>query len=729
MAQEDTPDDIPTPWHISADKISYDNSQDRYIAEGNVAITKEDNHLSADIVRFSRETTTVSASGRVSLTSGEDVLTGSRMELDFASEIGRIEDAHLFSKPNHFHMSGKTIEKSGEDTYGGEQVTVSTCDGDCPAWRVTGKRLKVTVDGYGHITHGTLWIKNIPVFYTPFFSFPAKVSRQSGFLAPQIGISDRQGLTYDQALFWAIDDHSDATFFVRHMSYRGIKAGLEYRYAGKAQSKGTLMVDGLSDRKVDNGSPNLSGNQDSWGYSGDTVLRPNSDRYWVRMKHNQNLPRGYQAEVDLDIVSDQDYLHEFRSGYAGYDSTEVYFSENFDRVLDRYDDPIRMNRLNIRKAWNGYSINGEARWYDDVIRRRQGGTDTPLHRLPFLGFNALKQKVLDTPFYFDLDTGYTYFYRETGTHGHRMTAHTRLYLPYRFEDRIALEPSIGLHQTIWETETADDDTAGMDTSLYRGTYDLRLDLSTALYRIFAGRDNKRISAKGLKHIIRPRVVYEYAPDFCQDEFPFSDSDDRIQTSHRLTYGLTNILISRSSMPEKIEEMGETQREGLDRMNYRQILRFSLEQSYDLEKSNDSETEPLSPVYAGIEWMPMEYISLDADAQWSIDENRFTEHNTVLSLYDNRGDRLFIEHRFTRKTTESIIADVNLQLSDNWSAYGNYERNIYEGKKIKQGIGLLYRAQCWSLEIRYSEEENDNRFEFFVNLFGLSDFEFLKPPLR
>ena len=729
MAQEDTPDDIPTPWHISADKISYDNSQDRYIAEGNVAITKEDNHLSADIVRFSRETTTVSASGRVSLTSGEDVLTGSRMELDFASEIGRIEDAHLFSKPNHFHMSGKTIEKSGEDTYGGEQVTVSTCDGDCPAWRVTGKRLKVTVDGYGHITHGTLWIKNIPVFYTPFFSFPAKVSRQSGFLAPQIGISDRQGLTYDQALFWAIDDHSDATFFVRHMSYRGIKAGLEYRYAGKAQSKGTLMVDGLSDRKVDNGSPNLSGNQDSWGYSGDTVLRPNSDRYWVRMKHNQNLPRGYQAEVDLDIVSDQDYLHEFRSGYAGYDSTEVYFSENFDRVLDRYDDPIRMNRLNIRKAWNGYSINGEARWYDDVIRRRQGGTDTPLHRLPFLGFNALKQKVLDTPFYFDLDTGYTYFYRETGTHGHRMTAHTRLYLPYRFEDRIALEPSIGLHQTIWETETADDDTAGMDTSLYRGTYDLRLDLSTALYRIFAGRDNKRISAKGLKHIIRPRVVYEYAPDSCQDEFPFSDSDDRIQTSHRLTYGLTNILISRSSMPEKIEEMGETQREGLDRMNYRQILRFSLEQSYDLEKSNDSETEPLSPVYAGIEWMPMEYISLDADAQWSIDENRFTEHNTVLSLYDNRGDRLFIEHRFTRKTTESIIADVNLQLSDNWSAYGNYERNIYEGKKIKQGIGLLYRAQCWSLEIRYSEEENDNRFEFFVNLFGLSDFEFLKPPLR
>ena len=729
MAQEDTPDDIPTPWHISADKISYDNSQDRYIAEGNVAITKEDNHLSADIVRFSRETTTVSASGRVSLTSGEDVLTGSRMELDFASEIGRIEDAHLFSKPNHFHMSGKTIEKSGEDTYGGEQITVSTCDGDCPAWRVTGKRLKVTVDGYGHITHGTLWIKNIPVFYTPFFSFPAKVSRQSGFLAPQIGISDRQGLTYDQALFWAIDDHSDATFFVRHMSYRGIKAGLEYRYAGKAQSKGTLMVDGLSDRKVDNGSPNLSGNQDSWGYSGDTVLRPNSDRYWVRMKHNQNLPRGYQAEVDLDIVSDQDYLHEFRSGYAGYDSTEVYFSENFDRVLDRYDDPIRMNRLNIRKAWNGYSINGEARWYDDVIRRRQGGTDTPLHRLPFLGFNALKQKVLDTPFYFDLDTGYTYFYRETGTHGHRMTAHTRLYLPYRFEDRIALEPSIGLHQTIWETETADDDTAGMDTSLYRGTYDLRLDLSTALYRIFAGRDNKRISAKGLKHIIRPRVVYEYAPDFCQDEFPFSDSDDRIQTSHRLTYGLTNILISRSSMPEKIEEMGETQREGLDRMNYRQILRFSLEQSYDLEKSNDSETEPLSPVYAGIEWMPMEYISLDADAQWSIDENRFTEHNTVLSLYDNRGDRLFIEHRFTRKTTESIIADVNLQLSDNWSAYGNYERNIYEGKKIKQGIGLLYRAQCWSLEIRYSEEENDNRFEFFVNLFGLSDFEFLKPPLR
>lgn len=729
MAQEDTPDEVPTPWHISADKINYDNNQNRYVAEGNVTITKNGNLLSADIVRFSPRTTTVSASGHVSLTSGEDIITGTRMELDFTAETGRIENAHLFSRSNHFHMSGESIEKTGKDTYGAKRITVSTCDGDCPVWKVTGKNLEVTVDGYGYINHGTLWVKNIPVLYTPFFSFPAKVSRQSGFLAPRIGLSDRQGLTYDQALFWAINVHSDATFLVRHMSYRGTKTGLEYRYTGEASSKGTLMVDSLNDRKIDDGRPNVSGDQDLWGYKEDNVLRPNSDRYWVRMKHDQTLPRGYHAELDLDIVSDQDYLHEFRSGYTGYDKTEIYFRENFDRVLDRYDDPIRVNRLNIRKAWNGYSINGEARWYDDVIRRRQGGTDTTLHKLPFVGFNALKQRTFNSPFYFDLDTGYTYFYRRTGTRGHRMDALTRLYLPYRLKDRIALEPSLGLHQTIWQIGQDDDTTVGKDTFLYRGTYDLRLDLSTALYRIFAGRGNKSKSAKGIKHIIRPRVVYEYTPDFSQDRFPFFDSNDRIQTSHRLTYGLTNILISRSTMPEKMGEMGETQERGLDRMVYRRIFRFSLEQSYDMDKANDAETEPFSPAYARIEWTPTEYISIDADAQWSIDENRFLDRNTAVTLYDNRGDRLFVEHRFTVDTTESILADVNLKLSDNWSAYGNYERNIHDGKKIKQGIGLLYHAQCWSLEVRYSEEESDSKFEFFVNLFGLSDFRFLKPPSR
>jgi LPS-assembly protein len=88
----------------------------------------------------------------------------------------------------------------------------------------------------------------------------------------------------------------------------------------------------------------------------DQYLRPNKDRYWFRMKHDQELPSGFSGRLDLDIVSDQDYLNEFKKGYSGFDETKKYFLSEFGREIDDYNDPVRVNRLNIFKNWNLYSL-------------------------------------------------------------------------------------------------------------------------------------------------------------------------------------------------------------------------------------------------------------------------------------------------------------------------------------------------------------------------------------
>jgi len=711
-----------SPWHISAERLSYDTSQDIYIAEGNVEITRDGHLLLADVVRYHPGTTRILASGDVSLTIGEDILTGTRMDFDLSSETGIIENGDLFSKTTHFRMTGASIQKTGKDTYLAERITVSTCDGTCPAWKITGKTLRLTVDGYGYVSHAALWVKNIPVFYSPFLSFSAKVSRQSGFLTPLVGHSDRQGFTYDQPLFWAIDPHSDATVSLRHMSERGTKAGLEYRYVWDARSQGTIMMDGLSDRKIDDGRPDTGGESDSWRYGSDQALRPNSDRYWFRMKQNQSLPGGYQVELDLDLVSDQDYLHEFRAGHAGYDRTENYYREHFHRVMDRYDDPVRVNRLNVRKAWGSFSLNGAARWYDDVIRRRQGGPGTDLHRLPFIGFNALKQRVLGSPLYLDVDTEYSHFYRETGLRGHRLDAQTRLYLPYRAIDRVTVEPSLGLRQTVWHTEGTGGPVPYEDERPHRGSYDLRLDLYSALYRIFAPSGGSSIPDRSAKHVITPRISYSYIPGSSQEGLPLFDALDPIEETSRLTYSLTNVLITKSPVSGDQAEPGAEPGTNADPPAYHRILRLELAQSYDWAKAGGEGSESLSPIRVRLEFGPTRYTSLDADAQWSTHHNRFASRNVSLMLQNRRGDRLSVEHRFTRDAAESISADIDFTLAEGLSAYGSFERNIREGKRIRQTIGLLYGAQCWSLGLRYSEEENDSKIEFSVSLYGLSDLE-------
>ncbi|MDP3284434.1 MAG: LPS assembly protein LptD, partial [Desulfobacterales bacterium] len=408
--------DSDEPWNISADEINHDRNTNIYTASGNVVITKKDTKLAADFVRFDHNSFKAFAQGNVVMNAGEDILSGASLDVDLKSETGIIHEGTVFIKENNFHISGGNIEKTGENSYAAEEATVSTCDGETPAWKITGKKLKIDVEGYGTINHAAFWTKKMPVVYTPFFVFPAKFKRQSGLLSPQIAQSDRKGIEYNQPYFWAIDENTDATFYVHHMSERGEKAGFEYRYVSSSESKGTVMFDFLDDRKIDDGAGDSS---KKWGYEDDVSLRPNSGRYWFRMKNDQKMPFGFNSKVDLDVVSDQDYLHEFRDGYNGFDSTESYFNKYFGREIDNYDDPVRINRLNLSKNWSSFTLNAETRWYDNVINRRWSDTDNTLHKLPVIEFDGAKQQVSGTPFYADLDSEYTNFYRQDGTSGHR----------------------------------------------------------------------------------------------------------------------------------------------------------------------------------------------------------------------------------------------------------------------------------------------------------------------
>ncbi|MCP4296970.1 MAG: LPS-assembly protein LptD, partial [Proteobacteria bacterium] len=304
---------------------------------------------------------------------------------------------------------------------------------------------------------------------------------------------------------------------------------------------------------------------------------------WFRMKHDQALPFGFHAKLDIDFVSDQDYLHEFRDGYTGFYETENYFDKNFGRGLDEYDDPVRINRLTLNKIWSLYSLNAEARWYDDVTIRSQNDPDPTLHKLPFIEFNGIKQKIIKSPFYFDLDSEYTYFYSIDGERGHRMDAQSRLYLPYSFNNYFTVEPSIGVRETVWNVDKEESSTLDKKT-LSREMYDIKVDFSSEIYNIF---QLKGESIERIKHSITPQIVYEYIPEKDPDEPSDIYDLDRIEKKNLLTYSITNTLTSRSKHNTKEKDTHATDNLNSDENNeptsysYNQFCRFKLEQSYDI----------------------------------------------------------------------------------------------------------------------------------------------------
>ncbi|MDY6790390.1 MAG: LPS assembly protein LptD [Thermodesulfobacteriota bacterium] len=721
--------DPESPWQIEADEIFYDDQSFRYIAKGSVTLTKRDKKLSADYISFDYKNMKAYAKGKVSLAVGEDTLAGSSMDIDLEKQTGTIENGTFFIKENNFYIKGSKIEKLGKNTYSVENTRVTTCEGENPDWVITGKSAKVTLEGYGHVWHAALWAKKVPVVYTPFLVFPAKTKRQSGFLFPEIGHSDRWGGYFIQPFFWAIGESSDATFYEHHMHFRGDKLGLEYRYVLSEKSKGTVMYDYLNDRKIDDGTLDSS---KEWGYQHDDELRPNHHRYWFRMSHHQAMPAEFFAKLDLDILSDQDYLLEFEDGLTGFNQTEKYFNKNFGREFDEYDDPVRTNRLNLTRNWTRYSFNAETLWYDDIIKRRWEDTDTTIQKLPFIGFDGSKQPVLKSPLYFSLDSEYTYFYSEDGQRGHRADLYPRFYIPYRFKNIFSFEPSAGVRETGWymdRKETGEDYLSEEKKRFNRQIYDIKLDFSSEIYKVY---DGSIFGTSGIKHSVTPQVIYEYIPDQDQDEFPDFDVDsiDRIEKKNQLTYSITSTFTSRSKKSVlKSDDIPRIENDGPMAYNYRQFLWFKLEQSYDfyeareddpLKWENQTDQRPFSPLKGELEFYPLKYLSFEGDAEWCQYDDEFLSYNAKMSLSDNRNDRLYVEYRYSKDAIKSIVADLTLKITDSLTTYGGYERNILDDQRIKTSVGIKYQAQCWSVGIGYTDEPDDRKYEFSINLYGLGE---------
>ena len=723
------------PWQLEADEIFYDQKYDAYVAKGNVSISKGNIKLVANFVRFEQNQMTAYAEGDVVLTNGEDILSGSSMDLDLEEQIGSVEDGYLFIKENNYHLTGDVIKKVGEKTYTIDDATLTTCDGDKPPWKITGKDVKVTADGGGSARHATMWAKGAPVMYTPYFYYPARKNRQSGLLFPEFGKSDRWGWYYNQPLFWAIDESSDATFYGHYMGQRGMKGGVEYRYYLDDWSMGTWMLDGYDDKQTDRGGQSSS----DWGFEDGSreILRKNEDRYWLRGSHRQKMPYGVRAQLDLDIVSDQDYTREFKSGHMGWTASQAYFEEVFHRDLDDYNDPFRTNRLNFSKLWPRYSLNVEMRYELDSTIRNSGLPDVTLQQLPLVNFDAIKQRISTSPFFYNLNSQYLYFWSADGKRTQRLDAYPRLYLPFKFKSYFSIEPSVGYRGTLWYLDKKEFGPQDDQKFYSRGLYDTRLDFFTEVFNIFRT-EGKTIEA--VKHTVRPRVVHTYIPDQDQDDLPNFDVLDRIDNVNLLTYSLTNTLTSKTrkqgsfAFINRRDQDKATIIDSQTDYSYNDFLRFELAQSYDIKEAKQKDSEkPFSPVSARLDFFPGKYIGLDADALWSVYDYKFLSHNVGGTLWDGRGDRLQVEYRYTRDSDEidlneakSIYGDLRVKVTNRLRVSGLYEYNFLDKTRVQTGLGLNYAADCWSVDGRLIDKVNvdktsDLNWEITIKLYGLGEF--------
>ncbi len=729
------------PWEIEADRIRYDQIRDEYVAEGNVVIRRQDRKLSADVIRYNLQTMTASARGNVVLATGADVLTAEYADWDLESEKGTIENGTIFIAESNYRIQGDQIQKTGPDTYRIDRGSVTTCDGSPPDWKFNGRDIALREDGSGTAWHAVGSILDVPVGYYPYISFPARNQRTSGLLIPQGGYSTRRGLSVVQPYYWAINDSSDATFTLQALSKRGWRPGIEYRYYLTREARGAILFDYLHDEQTDTGGDSSK----RWGYddSGGTFLRPNQDRYWFRMSHENPLPAGFRGRLELDTVSDQDYLREFRSGYMGFNESAAYFNTALGTVLDDFDDPIRTNRLLVSRSWSRFSLNAAAEYFDDV-RKGQNWKDT-IHKLPVVRLDAPKQLLGQSPFFANLHSEYVHFWQSSGYRIQRTDLYPRVYYPFALPPYLSIEPSVGLRQTVWDQQEAGAADDGSDSRYFhRELYDARLTLFTDFFRIY---DVDRGDIRRIRHSLRPQLGYSYIPEVDQESLPYLDSRDRIENRSRVSYSLTNTLTSKAKEAPAAPEPSPRRRtinavvESPSEYDYRDVLRFKVGQYYDFARHE----QPFSTVNGKLQFFPGRRISLDSEAGYNVYDERLDRYNLGLTLWARRADRLHVEYRYDRDplkindeedterdlndlvtTTEEAIdhlfTELRVGLTDRFTLITSYENDYTDGSTT-YGVGFAFTSQCWVLETLFNYGTNDVEFEVRLRLKGIGEFSF------
>ena len=710
------------PITLEADSVAYDKEEDTYHAKGNVLIVFSGGVLMAESVVLNRATNEANAEGYVMLISDGDILEGDTVDFNMESKTGIAYQGKMFFAATHFYVKGSKIEKTGEASYRFENATATSCDGDSPDWRLAGKELDVTIEGYGTIKDAKFLAGNVPLLYTPYMLFPAKKNRQSGFLFPYIGYSaDKLGFDFELPYFWAISEDADATFYQRYMDRRGFKEGLEFRYFLSKDTFGTFYGDFMNDtgRLTDTGEL-TGGIPRDW--------QSDHKRWSLYLNHETTFDPTFTFRTDIRMVSDSFYFKDFSSHNYYLENYSLTEAERFKKVPFYGDESLGSLNSTIRMAknWQLYNLTALISYTDDFS---SASNDATLQKYPEITLHGIKRPIFGSPVNFEFDTAYDYFYRNDGQKGHLFDLQPALSLPLRWHDFLQFTPQVGVKSTTWDRD--DNVDTGQSKRGNRELYNIGATATTEIHRIFdvGGKDLDKI-----RHGIRPEFTYAYIPNISQPDLP--DFAAAVSEQNTLTYSLTNTLLAKFN-----EKDGGK--------SYLEFLRFKLAQTYDFKEARRGDVDPpkdrrpFSDVDMELDVKPHQYFSFMARNKYSINSGEWLQTNYDMNISDWRGDEATVGYRFA-KTIVNVVnpatattpftsfqysqaageeLDISLKVAVTKSVNLIYvlRKNQLDDITLERTYGVKYREQCWSVEVYISETQTDKTYMVGFSLLGLGKF--------
>lgn len=645
---------------VRADGADIDSETQLASYFGNVEVHYGTQQLRTENAQINQESGNINASGATQFTDGYVQVQS--------------ENFRLNSGENRAYLSGARYQMSGTGARGRAEVlsispaevllegsTFTTCPEEEPAWQLSAEKIAISEDeAFGEAWNAKFELFGVPVLWVPYLNFPVTDERKSGFLFPTIRSSQQNGFEFEIPYYFNIAPNMDATLAPRYMAERGLQLQGEYRYLSE-QGGGEFNLAYLNE---------------------DDSLPTDNSRFLWRVEHEQQWSEQWRSYVNAIGVSDDDYLNDIGSDFAGRADAQLYRQVQANYLTDDWQVTIRAEDFellgNFRSPYRTLPQASSFYTYTDSLgleyslfselshfRNQDISSDyaTRVH------FEPQVKYAVERPAYDWLaEVGYSY---------------TRYDQPANTLDGREENPDRGLPTVRW-----------------RGRLNLERDFDW--------------NGTSYHQTLQPQVQYLYVPFRDQTGIGIYDSTimqddyrglfrarrftglDRIADANQVTVGASSSLFDEQA---------------------RELARISLAQIYYFEDSRTQLFDNSSAVMTNRSDIALETRFRLSDSwffnsavQYDMELNRTQKSQTALEYRKDEMNLVQLSHRNVTNILDDNIEQLGFQavveLTSRWQMASNWYYDLQNKRSNDALLALQYSDCCWA--IRFSAYRRINR---------------------
>ncbi|MFW1677465.1 LPS-assembly protein LptD [Pontibacter sp. JAM-7] len=625
--------------------------------EGGVNMRQGRKRVSANYAELDQVTNKTRFEGNVRYREPGMLVLANTAQVDNLTQEGAFTDTEYVMHQEELRGTADRIFYLADGRMRLEQSSYTYCPPFSEAWVLEADNMMLDqAEGVGVARDAVLRVAGVPIFYTPYLSFPIDDRRKSGFLYPSLSYSKENGIDLAVPYYFNIAANMDDTFTPRLIGERGLMLENEFRYMNR-WSHNMLSTSFLDDDEL------------------------GEQRWLLGINHEGTPVRGWRSEIDFTSVSDSDFFSDLDT------NLEVRRKTHLDQRADL-----------AYKATN-WSFVARVHEYQTI----KDDIASPYEKLPQLLLNGNYELSEDASVGYAAE--YVNFQRDIDDLSGfaRVTGERRFLMPtlsYEWRRPWAyVKPELRLWSSSY---SLDDQLTGRDESP---------SINVPITSLDSGLFFERDLDNGGIQTLEPRLFLLHVPEEDQSDIPRFDTA-LIDFSYSRLFRYNRFSGRDRIGDAKQASVGIGSR--FLAANGAELFSVGVGQAFYFDDrdvtpgtANEDRTRSQSDLATYLGWQLSQNWRVSLNAILDQSDFKNTESNVRLRYNSNLNQRIDLSYRFEDDVREQADLSFILPVANHWTSFGRWLQDMQENELLEAVLGLEYESCCWKISLAGRRWQDDD----------------------